>query len=355
MNKVRRYWNPITKIDQTIKFNFNDFVTIILHNIFNNMNFKCNQLKSVKDYKVSWSTYESEYLYTQVKIHKKTQKITFNHSINKLKLLVILKMLKLETIMLLQLNIIITRRSNIFYQNVCKKFQNELKIPFSYELLITAMKRTCSSVGRIQSFVKKIKTFENFYKQMDSWMMIYQSIMNIQKMIYWIYFLMIQKNAGNSQFKNDENFSKIFNIFLKQTFENGEQHFIPEKDLKLELLTISQNDQNVRQSPYFKDFVQDKETEIFVKTLLVSFDGLIATLAHQSSLQCQSPYPHIQFYNKNLKVRDSVSVIFQTILQNKVLKQAFKDGYQSNKLTNFCSEDIKYRLTKFMLFHCKMA
>ncbi|CAD8121373.1 unnamed protein product [Paramecium sonneborni] len=494
------------KIEQTIKFNFNDFVTIILHNTFNNKTFKWNQLKSIQDYRVSWSTYQPETL-TRIPVYsgedpqKNPENVfliipvcingvgvstfarTFQSFYYQTQIVSDIQDAKIRDnyVIILEHNHtpeeaqVILSKCSQFYNKIIlfpysKKSYNELKLPFSYELLITAMKRTCTSLERIQSFIKKTKTFENFrinslqvngliefpfvdddlqidheyieddlldlfandskknlnqfFKSLKELHLqnqnnetydeeikniihqLFPKVTNITKhqpikvddvirkesedlvipekkhkvqkkekhiqydptylpnslsfqikggfnmrdrINKWILECL---NAGNANFKNDETYSKIINIYQKQTFENGEQHFIPEKDLRLELLTINQNDQSVRELPYFKDFVQDKEAEIFIKTLFVSFDGLIAALAHQSSLQCQSPYPHIPFYYKNLKVRDSLSIISQTILQNKILKQAFKEG-QLSKVTNqpiFASEDIKYRNKTYRVY-----
>ncbi|CAD8110367.1 unnamed protein product [Paramecium primaurelia] len=494
------------KIEQTIKYNFNDFITIILYNIFNNKTFKQNQLKSIKEYRVLWSTYQPESLtripvYTGENQQKNPENVyliiplcingvgvstfarTFQSFYYQTQIVSDLQDAKIKDnyVIILEHNhtpeeaqSIISKCSQ-FYNKIIlypytKKSYNELKIPFSYELLITAMKRTCASLEKVQSFVKKAKTFENFkinslqvngiiefpfvdedikidheyieddlldifhndskknlnqffkslkevHLQNQNNDIFDEEIKNIIHQLFpkvtkitkhqpikvddvvrkqsedvvvnekknklqkkekhiqydptylpntlsfqlkggynmkdkinkWILDCL---NAGKSHFKNDETYHKIVNIFQKQTFENDEQHFIPEKELKLELLSINQNDVSVRQLPYFKDFVQDKEAEIFIKTLFISFDGLIAALAHQTSLPCQSPYPHISFYFKNLKVRDSLSVISQTILQNQILKQAFKDG-QLSKITNqtfFASEDIQYRNKTYRIY-----
>ncbi|CAD8173417.1 unnamed protein product [Paramecium pentaurelia] len=494
------------KIEQTIKYNFNDFITIILYNIFNNKTFKWNQLKSIKEYRVSWSSYQPESLkripvYTGEDLQKNPENVyliipvgvngvgvstfasTFQSFYYQTQIVSDIQDAKIRDnyVIIIEHNHTpeeaqsILSKCSQFYNKIIlypytKKSYNQLKLPFSYELLITAMKRTCTTLERVQLFIKKAKTFQNFnvssfqvngiiefpfvdedlkidhqyieddlldlfsneskknlnqfFKSLKELHLQNQSNETyddeIKNIIHYLFpkvtniskhqpikvddvvrkesedvvihekktklhkkdkhiqydptylpnslsfqlkggynmkdkinkWILDCLNAGNSHFKNDETYHKIVNIFQKQTFENGEQHFIPEKELKLELLTINQNDQSVRQLPYFKDFIQDKEAEIFVKTLFVSFDGLIAALANQSALPCQSPYPHIPFYFKNLKGKDSQSIISQTILQNQILKQAFKDG-QLSKVTNqpiFASEDIKYRNKTYKIY-----
>ncbi|CAD8157778.1 unnamed protein product [Paramecium octaurelia] len=494
------------KIENTIKFNFNDFITIILNNIFNNQTFKWNQLRSIKEYRVQWSSYQPSSLtripvYTGEDLQKNPENVfliipvgvngvgvstfarTFQSFYDQTQIVSDLQDAKIRDnyVIILEHNHTpeeaksILSKCSQFYNKIIlyphtKKSYNELRLPFSYELLITAMKRTCTTIEKVQYFVKKAKSFEDFKVSQlqvngiiefpfvneelkidhqyieDDLLNVFsnESKKNLNQLFKSLKELHLQNisdetyddeikniihqlfpkvakitkhqpikvddvvrkesedvvihekktklpkkekhvqydptylpnslsfqlkggynmkdrinkwiidclNAGNSHFKNDETYHKIVNIFQKQTFENGEQYFIPEKELKLELLTINQNDQSVRQLPYFKDFVQDKEAEIIIKTLFVSFDGLIAGLAHQSALPCQSPYPHIPFYFKNLKARDSLSVISQTILQNQILKQAYKDG-QLSKFTNqpiFASEDIKYRNKNYRVY-----